>query len=726
MPFGARAHCRERRRTRLRLARAAGLCVALAIAPCLATEGRSAETPPDPVVGESTNSIVATAREMTQDRRSGWVDATGTVVVCRGDEELRAERVRFNPRTMESEAEGQVDFQREDVHFTGDYVKYNFRTRTGTAVNVSCRMDPFNVQASGGSAIGTNLFVFRDAVFTTCTNASHRYHYSMKGREVTVVPGERIEGSHMVGYLGPVPVLYTPYFMRDLTNDLGFSILLGHSTEVGAFALSSYRYGIAGDVFGTSHLDYRTERGFGFGQDVDWANVPGNGRGSLSLYYMRDRRLSGDEADEGQTRERYRGRLEHRQEFDGQNRVLLKANHLSDPDILEDFFGDEHRRSSQPENFASYTYKGKHFTASALLRARLNEFYSSVQRLPELRIDFGRGQIGRSSLYYDGEHSAGYLHRLWKDSETEKTDYSAFRADSSHLLLYPRKYLGFLVLIPRGGYRGTYYSRTRGEEGAEDVNGPAGFRSLWETGAEVTTKAYKTWTAGEDPMRHVVEPRANYTYRPSPNLVPDDLYEFDGVDRLDGDHSVRVGLRNKLQVKRRQRAVDLVDLDINAKYDIERDEGDDPVEEINMHAEINPFRRLEIDLKAEWDVQAAVMKKVNTEVEYTWKPWAKTEWEHRYKYDDGEQVSNLLRAKLKLLPGRPWSFETRVRYEFEDNHLEEYWGFVQRNLDCLVVRAGVGGMPGRGDEEHEWRAVFEFWLTDFPGVGLTVDREYSQ
>lgn len=700
-------------------------CVALVMTLSLAGQARADAEPVVLLPGDSTNAFTATARLMTQYRRTGWVDATGNVVVCRGGEELHADRARFNPRTRRAEAEGRVELWREDAHVTADRITYDFAARTGMTVNTVCDMAPFHIEADGGTAIGTNVFVFEDAVFTTCTNVAHSHHYHLRGKHVRVVPGESVEGRHVVGYLGPVPVLYTPYFMRNLTNDLGFGLLLGQSSEVGVFALSSYRFHIAGDVFGTSHLDYRTERGFGFGQDVDWNNVPGNGRGALYLYYMRDRYNPEEGAEEGQTRERYRGRLDHRHEFDGRHRILLKANHLSDPDILEDFFEDEHRSGGEPENFLSYTHNGKYFTGSALLRARLNEFYSSVQRLPELKIDSGRRQIGRSAFYYDGEHSAGYLQRLWKDSEAGKTDYSAFRADSSHLFLYPGKYLGFLVVIPRAAYRGTYYSRTRSAEGSGEVHGPGGFRSLWETGTQVTMKAFKTWMAGDDPMRHVVEPRADYTYRPQPNLVPDDLYDFDAIDRLERDHSVRIGLRNKLQVKKRQRAVDLVDVDINARYDIEPDEGDDPVEEINLDAEIRPFRRLAIDLRAGWAVRDEAFDKVNTEVEYTWAPWARTEFEHRYKLD-GDEVSNLVMVNLELLPGRPWSFETRARYEFEDYHLEEYWGFVQRNLDCLAIRAGAGGMPGRGDEEDEWRAVVELWLTDFPRVGLSLDRQYAQ
>ena len=40
-------------------------------------------------------------------------------------------------------------------------------------------------------------------------------------------------------------------------------------------------------------------------------------------------------------------------------------------------------------------------------------------------------------------------------------DYDAFRADSFHQFLYPNTYFGWLSVVPRVGFRATYYSDTR-------------------------------------------------------------------------------------------------------------------------------------------------------------------------------------------------------------------------------------------------------------------------
>ena len=40
-------------------------------------------------------------------------------------------------------------------------------------------------------------------------------------------------------------------------------------------------------------------------------------------------------------------------------------------------------------------------------------------------------------------------------------DYGTFRADTFHQLIYPNTYFGWLSVVPRVGFRGTYYGETR-------------------------------------------------------------------------------------------------------------------------------------------------------------------------------------------------------------------------------------------------------------------------
>ena len=75
-------------------------------------------------------------------------------------------------------------------------------------------------------------------------------------------------------------------------------------------------------------------------------------------------------------------------------------------------------------------------------------------------LDIKRHGLFGGPIFYEGETSVGELRRNFPtDSGFE--DYSVFRIDSFHQLTYPNTYFGWLAIVPRVGFRETYYSQTR-------------------------------------------------------------------------------------------------------------------------------------------------------------------------------------------------------------------------------------------------------------------------
>jgi hypothetical protein len=71
-----------------------------------------------------------------------------------------------------------------------------------------------------------------------------------------------------------------------------------------------------------------------------------------------------------------------------------------------------------------------------------------------------------------------------------------------------------------------------------------------------------------------------------------------------------------------------------------------------------------------------------------------------------------------------WRLKVYARYEFDDSRMEEEWAYLQRDFDCLSVKAGAGVIPGfrRDDgawQEDEWKFIIEFWLRAFPEIKLS-------
>ena len=59
-------------------------------------------------------------------------------------------------------------------------------------------------------------------------------------------------------------------------------------------------------------------------------------------------------------------------------------------------------------------YQGERFSATLQTTFRVNDFYTTMERLPELRFDFFRQELFKN-IYYQGETSAGYYRTRWRE-----------------------------------------------------------------------------------------------------------------------------------------------------------------------------------------------------------------------------------------------------------------------------------------------------------------------
>jgi hypothetical protein len=225
-------------------------------------------------------------------------------------------------------------------------------------------------------------------------------------------------------------------------------------------------------------------------------------------------------------------------------------------------------------------------------------------------------------------------------------------------------------------------------------------------------------------LRHVVEPYANYTLIPEPNLRPDRLYQFDSVDELDEEDSVRVGVRNRLQTKRGERVLDLADLDVWTTYRFENYPDGQPFTDINWLGELLPVPGLQVNFDGAYDCYNERLDDFNTRATVKSDVW-QAYVEHRYRNGD----TSLLTADVSFAPNLRWALEAYERYEFEEGRLEEQAYYVARKLDCLGIKVGLSHLPGytRADgtrRDDEFRAYAQVWLLAFPNVRVGNTPRY--
>ena len=696
--------------------------------------------------------IEADADQLDYDKAKGRITASGHVVITYGKDELRADRVLVNVNTGDAYALGNVVIKRGgQADIKGTKVQYNFRSRISNIDDPEVSALPFHVVADKVTQSGKNEYVLHNAKVTTCKYKHPHSHYNFKAKRITVVPGEYMRTKGAVLSLGRVPVMYLPYWRHNLAEDSGFRFLPGYRSRMGGYLLSSYYHRINPGLKAEHHIDYRGERGFAFGEDLDWHT--GSGIGKLRLYYLNDDNPM-DDADVTDgldiDSQRYRIHLEHNHTFSERTQLLLQGNYLSDPKIIEDFFNHEYRQVRQPENYASLSHRRDLYTITALANVRLNDFYSNVNRLPELSFNFTRKQIGNSSFYYESHTAGAELEKVW-ESDSINDDYSSARLDTRHMIYQPRRYMGWLNLVPRAGYRGTYYSDTLTSVTSDSVvtvtttnsvvsggltnsvvssqtstnsvtefaNAPGKLRNMFEIGAEISFKAFRTMNGGT--MRHIVEPYANYTFRMEPDVDPSELYQFDGIDRLGEVHQALLGVRNKIQSKRNGRPYDLADINTFTTLNFNTDEEEDMFDKLYLDSDFYPADWLYINLYGIYGVSNSELEEFNTRFNLVRDDVWKVRAEHRYRLDD----SNLLTGTLTVYPNIKWAFNVFGRYEFEESRVEEQGGYIERKLDCIGMRLGGSVLPGfvraDGNEvEDEYRVMFSFWLTAFPQLGINA------
>lgn len=695
------------------------------------------------------------ADRLDYDREAGVIVAQGNVSIRQGDQLLRANRVRVHVPSSTAEAFGNVVLRRGGELWRGERLKYDFKTRRADSDEFRYTADPYYIKAEKTTREDGKIVLHR-ARLTTCRYEEPHEHYHIRVKKLVLEPNEYLAGRGSTWFFGRVPILYLPYWKRNLNEDFGWRFYPGQSSRMGTFLLSSYRYRLNPALTGRTHVDYRSRRGVAFGQDIMWRTEATHGK--IRAYYLDDDEPFSDDDDPVTTQldnERYRIRVENSWDLSERNKLRVQGQYLSDTRVLADFFEEEFRQANPPDNYVSLSHRGEQYTADLVFRGRLNDFYGSINRLPELSLRMQRQPIIYTPLFYEGFATASHLERVFPVYDTDNQDYSVFRFDTKHTLYYPYQYFGFLNIIPRAGLNGTYYDDsyqwvteqtvittvqtnflpgsggttntevvtvTEVEENRELRPGGGNvFRTIPEAGLEVSFRAYKAWMAGATPYRHVAEPYLDMSYAAEPNVLSEELLQFDDVDTKSKRHDVLIGMRNKWQTKWNKESVDLVDINTYTVYSIERPEGADALEWFYIDGEMRPSENLLIYTDAAYHITEGELNRFNLRVT---KPQAhgwELSGEYRYRVDE----SSLVAGDLTLYPIDAFDLNLYARYEFEYARFEEYGGYLQRNLDCMHIRLGGTVMPGYtrtdGREvDDDWRVMIAFWLSAFPDVGLST------
>ncbi|VGO14402.1 LPS-assembly protein LptD [Pontiella desulfatans] len=615
---------------------------------------------------------------------------------------ITADQASGNTQTGDLRLEGNIHFERDNVVWDGTELDYNYMSQTGDFGPSSLKFDPVLMSVDHVERVSTNTYLMRGATFTTCEKDHPHFH--LRAKEAYLIDDEYIKAKGVTVYLGGVPVFYWPYWRHKLQKGI-LSFEAGISSEWGVYGMVKATVPWTPYFESITDLNLYSDRGVGVGQGFSWEHPKAIGK--FAAFYLKDQdpHSKFDEASRiGQEigDDRYRFKFEHLQRFDDTFYVNTKLNYLSDPAIIEEFFKDEYRSYAQPENYMSWVYGNSTIGTEAFANQRLNDFYDNTDRW-EYSLDLYRTKIPGTPLYFQSENAIADLDRTIGTLNTNDVPYGAARLDSANTVFLPGR-LGFLSLVPRAGYRATYYSET--------VPGGDELRNIPSAGMEVSFQANKVLSERErwygKGLRHKIEPYADYIYQDS-SAAPGELYQFDSIDTLQDENKVKLGLRNVLQTKRDNRVSRFIDLDLYTHYLIEDHGTGNDFDSLFLDARMPLTKRLMVDAEGEWDWNEGRVPFFDTRLSYN-KNDIIFGLEHLYQADQ----KSLWTPRLDLYPNGKYSLEFYGRYNDRDDDLQEVAVIGYMNWCCM--RYGLGYHLY---DEDEHQIMFSVGLSAFPEAKIS-------
>jgi lipopolysaccharide export system protein LptA len=697
---------------------------------------------------------------------NGLATAHDNVSIRFGDTDIYSDYAQYNTAKRTVFLKGHVRIYRGISLYLAEQATYNLDTKAINADSMRSGTFPYLISGKTVNSASDQEYLVKNGTFTTDDAAQPDFH--MNAQSVRIYENDRVIFKSVTFYIGQIPVFWWPYLYQSLDRSFSYSIAPAYLSSWGFSLLGQVTFPIGDNITSTVKLDYRTRRGpaIGFDSEIRY----GKGDSSVAKiisYYLQDQNPNLNRTSlprEGTPTGRYRFSIQDRTRITDDIEATVDITKLSDGFLLQDFFPAEFRINPEPDNVVAVTKTSPWYTLTVDARFQVNTFFDTTERLPEIALDITRHPLFNGPIFYDGETSVGELSRNFAAGSLFQ-DYSALRIDSFHQLTYPNTYFGWLAIVPRVGFRETYYSETRNLSLSPlpinpDPSAPefpladpttmpalhtAGgvFRSVFNAGIEGSFKISQAWddvqtrALGLDGLRHIIQPFVDFSYVSSPNVDPAAILQFDrvqpstklnpidfpqytSIDALDNWSIARIGVRNRLQTRRDDLTVSWLELetfvDVNFNNPFEKTDYSNVFNKLTFTPV--PWATLVIDS------QVPLLAKGFTEVDtnINFKVTANTVITLGHRYLNNNPFfdnSSLFTFGGYYRIDDNWGFGILEQYEAATNIFEQQRFSVYRDLTSWV--ASLGAIIRNNGGVKEYGVLLTFTLKAFPKLGLDLN-----
>ena len=454
----------------------------------------------------------------------------------------------------------------------------------------------------------------------------YKPHWHFYSRAVNLRQNEKVESWHNFLKIGPVPIFYFPYLIKDLKYDWPWVRMAGgHTSDHGGYVFT--KTGLDFDDNSAApfrlenmffDIDWRQHRGWAFGVETDYG-MGTYGQGKFDFYWTDEGGISRTEDQHRaffdnrdsiyrsdhrwnpslyRNESRYTFDWEHTQKFNDYWDLRAESHIYSDPDFREEYFEWDDKLDKDPETYVDLRRWHPNWQLEIIGSIRPNKWQSQTVYQPEVQINVPGFRLWDTPLYVKSQMRVGRVARYFnqdldrfgllenEDVKVKHGDkYEANRFHQEVSVQAPVHVGELFVLKPYAGARATYYSDIYGRPtpDSELTAAQARMRDLgrfhsshvtndedgrWNTamdwGVEASTRLYGSFDNGS--LRHVIEPTISFRGQEKPDIHPEWLLSFDEVDTFDEEHYLEFDLNQKLQKKIGGALRDIVHFDIKFRY----------------------------------------------------------------------------------------------------------------------------------------------------------------
>jgi len=512
---------------------------------------------------------------VTQDSQGEWKYLKGAAEVRTSEMTITADEIDFNEDTAWAYARGHVHL----VHYaTGDilnadHAEYNLKTEEGkfyavfgtspgkivTSPGVLTTTNPFYYQGQWADRIKTRLILHKGFI-TDCKVP--KPWWTFHAPVFDILPGQHAIARHSIFRFKHVPVLYLPYFRRELgknTRQSGFlTPTLGHGTTQGFIYGLGYYWAINRSFDMDYIFQYFSLRGTG--HNFDFRGKPNaTTTFNATFYTVQDRGVPVGLPDAGQKQGGEEIQLSGRTQIFGFT-GKFDYNYFSSFPFAAAFTNNFNPQQN------SIGFLQRHFDNNiyalniVLSRNQVYENFSLnsepiiLQKLPGIEVSSRLQQIlqGKLPVWFSFDGSSGLLNR---NDSVILTGYLNARTDFRPTISSAFSFAGF-SLYPSVSFEATDYNHqySSNTPTAATIAAANLFRRdsdfVLDFRLPTIERTYSPvkWLHLGSALKHVIEAEAQYEYVTGINQLQR-IIQFDQTDIVSDTNQLTLGLTNRIYKK---------------------------------------------------------------------------------------------------------------------------------------------------------------------------------